>query len=190
MNKLVTLTAHQPNFIPWFPFFGKMQESDIHVSLNWVQFTKNNFQNRFFLNNMWHTMSVNKGLEPIINKEYLSYSKDWNRIKMNLKEHLIILQELDKFFTSELYLTNNLIINFFKQHLNITTEIVFDEPTSTNATSRLVDLCLKYGAGRYLSGPSGKKYLNLEEFKRKSIEVDFYSPKHSDMIHVLDKIRM
>ena len=90
------VAIHQPNFLPWYPFFQKIQEVDVFVILKECQFEKNNFQNRVNINGKWRTMSVNKGLEPIRNKTYLNPQSDWNKIKTNLPEYREILEECDK----------------------------------------------------------------------------------------------
>ena len=59
---------------------------DKFVILQNCQFEKNNFQNRFNIGDKWHTLSTNRGLEPIINKKYVNHVKDWLKIKNNLKE--------------------------------------------------------------------------------------------------------
>ena len=88
------IAIHQPNFMPWYPFFEKIRSADVFVILTHCQFEKNNFQNRFNMLDRWNTMSVNKGLEPIQNKKYLEPQRDWNKIKENLKE---FKQTLDQF---------------------------------------------------------------------------------------------
>ena len=40
------ITIHQPEHFPYLGFFQKMQEADLFVILDDVQFTKENFQNR------------------------------------------------------------------------------------------------------------------------------------------------
>ena len=60
------LAIHQPNFMPWYPFFQKIQQADIFVILQNCQFEKNNFQNRFNVDNQWYTMRVTKTMENII----------------------------------------------------------------------------------------------------------------------------
>ena len=65
------VSIHQPNFVPWYPFFQKIKEVDIFVILKECQFEKNGYQNRFNFNDKWYTMSVKKGLEPIRDKVYI-----------------------------------------------------------------------------------------------------------------------
>ena len=158
------VSIHQPNFIPWYPFFQKIEASDVFVLLGHCQFEKNNFQNRFNLNDKWHTMSVNKGLEPIVYKKYLNPEKDWNKIKTNLKQYRHILDALDDCISDNLFKTNVNVIRKLCSMLDIQTPIVLDYPTELTSTERLVDICKHYGATKYLSGPSGKKYLDLTQF--------------------------
>ena len=62
------VSIHQPNFMPWYPYFQKMQQADIFVVLENCQFEKNGFQNRFNMNNTWYTMSTTRKLIPINEK--------------------------------------------------------------------------------------------------------------------------
>jgi hypothetical protein len=167
------LSIHQPNFFPYYPFFQKMEQADIFVILQNCQFEKNNFQNRFNKDGNWYTMSVNKGLEPIHLKKYLNPEKDWIRIKNMLPEYKSILCLFDDCVSESLSETNSKIIFKIKELLDIKTEIVFDYPTKLTSSDRLVDICLKYGANKYISGISGSKYLELDKFKINGIEIVF-----------------
>ena len=46
------------------------------------------------------------------------------------------------------------------------------------ATNRLINICKKLGAETYLSGPGGKKYIEVERFKEENINVTF-----QDFVH-------
>lgn len=167
------VTIHQPNFVPWYPFFQKMESADVFVILKHCQFEKNNYQNRFSLNEKWYTMSVNKGMEPICDKRYVNPQKDWDGIKNKLKQYNEILLELDGCISENLAETNSAIIQKIAEMLGIKTRIEFDYPTDLKGTSRLVDICSKYGADTYLSGSSGGNYMDLSEFKKEGIKVVF-----------------
>ena len=64
------VTIHQPAFMPWYPFFQKMQLADKFIFLTNCQFEKNGYQNRFNINDKWYTMRTHKGNVDIINKTY------------------------------------------------------------------------------------------------------------------------
>ena len=57
--------------------------------------------------------------------------------------------------------------------MNIKTEIVYDFETNLVGTDRLIDICKHHGAKKYISGVSGKKYLDLDLFHSNNIEVEF-----------------
>lgn len=165
------VTIHQPNFIPWYPFFQKMEQSDIFIMLGHCQFEKNGFQNRFQINNAWNTLSVKKGKENIVDKKYINHNHDWIKIKKRLFEHLPVLNQLDDCICENLYETNYNIILKLRDMLNIKTKVVEDMPTTLNSTERLVMLCKKYGATTYLAGQGGKSYLDKSLFDREGINV-------------------
>lgn len=174
------VSIHQPNFMPWYPYFQKMQQADVFVILENCQFQKNGFQNRFKMNDTWHTMSTTKRLIPINEKPYLNHQKDWLKIKTKLAEYSEILNQFDYCISDNLANTNIKIIKKVKNLLKIDTKIVLDYPTDYRSTERLVDICKKNNATTYLSGISGKKYLNIDLFKKEKIEVIFQ--KEEDMI--------
>ena len=165
----MTVSIHQPNFVPWKPFFDKIAQSDLFVILGHCQFEKNNYQNRFKVGDKWHTMSVASGNIPIVEKRYLNPQKDWKRIT----DRFYNLNEFNDLISHDLWRTNCGIIVRACHHLKIKTPIRYDGPTDLKGTERLVDICVKHGATKYLSGQSGRKYLDLELFKTYNIEVIF-----------------
>lgn len=179
----MVISIHQPNFVPWYPFFQKIKSSDIFVILTHCQFEKNNFQNRFNFNDKWQTLSVNKGLEPIVNKIYVNPQDDWDKIKKNLPEYKHILSQFDSYITSSLVSTNISIIRKIVELLNINTCIMVDEPTNLKGTDRLVEICKQYNATKYLAGSGGSKlYLEVEKFNNAGIKVEFQQSE--DLIKV------
>ncbi len=171
------ISIHQPNFMPWYPFFQKIAEADIFVILTHCQFEKNNFQNRFNLEDRWYTMSTNKGLEPIFQKKYVNHLRDWTKIKKSLYNYN--LDVFDECITPNLSTTNINIIKKVCSILGINTTIVTDYPTHLTSTERLLDLCKFYGGTTYLSGGGGKNYLDLSPFAENNISVSFQ--QESDM---------
>jgi len=180
------VTIHQPNFIPWYPFFQKIQQADIFVLLGHCQFEKNGFQNRFNMNGRWNTMSVKKGLEYINKKQYVDAKKDWERIKNSMPDYKHILSEMDDLITNNLYQTNSAIIHHLVKKLNIDTIIVEDYETNLTSNARLVDICKRYGATTYLAGQGGKDYLNEDLFNTENIQVIYQ--ENMNKIHTLEHL--
>jgi hypothetical protein len=180
------VAIHQPNFFPWLPFFEKVKQADVFVVLKHCQFEKNNYQNRFEYQGRWHTMSVNKGLEPIERKTYVSYEKDWAKIKANLRNKKAALKDFDECFGCSLYETNHAIILKAMQKLEINTRVECDWPTELVGTDRLVDICKAFNASTYLAGQGGKKYMDLSKFEEAGIKVEFQTVSSEQSKHILD----
>lgn len=144
------IAIHQPNLVPHFGFFYKMSQSDIFIILGQVQFEKNGYQNRYFLQEKqkWVTMPVNHGLEPIYQKTYTNGTN---------------LQDINVRF-----------IFWVKDVLSIETRIVSDVVTSSRSTQRLIDNLNHYGATVYITNPSAKdKYLDEEAIKSAGIDIEY-----------------
>jgi hypothetical protein len=180
------VTIHQPNFMPWYPFFQKIQQAEVFVLLSHCQFEKNGFQNRFNMDGRWNTMSVKKGLEYINKKQYVAPNNDWDRIKNSLPQYKNILTEMDHMISTNLYQTNSNIIRYLIKKLNINTLVVEDYQTNLTSTARLVDICKRYGATTYLAGQGGKDYLNEDLFSTENIQVIYQ--ENMNKIHTLEHL--
>ncbi len=131
-------------------------------------------------------MSVNRGLSPIVDKQYVTFNKDWNKIKANNPNKRKVLEKFDDFIGDSLVKTNTAIIEEIVKSLNIKTKIIHDEPTELLSTDRLVWLCKQVGAKTYIAGASGKDYMDLEKFYENGIDVVFQEYPSDKKIHVLD----
>jgi hypothetical protein len=163
-----------------------MKSADRFVILNHCQFEKNNYQNRFFYRDAWHTMSVFKGLDPIISKKYVDPFNDWSRIKRKLSDKSQILEKFDSCISDNLSETNCKIIETLASELKISTEILYDSETDLKSSDRLIWICKNLGANAYLAGSGGKNYMDIEKFKSNNIDVIFQNLDDSDKIHTLD----
>jgi len=116
-------------------------------------------------------MSVNAGNDLINEKRYVNPLRDWKVIKKGFPKK--DLSHFDEFITSNLYVTNCNIIERICDILKIETPFAFDYPTELMGTKRLIDICKKFGATEYLSGISGRNYLDLKHFENEGIKVIF-----------------
>lgn len=180
------VAIHQPNFVPWLPFFDKMAAADVFVILTECQFEKNGFQNRFQRNG-WNTMSVGKGLSPIRDKQYVSPKKDWQRIKAR-NSNPPILFEMDALIGPSLLETNVAIIRHLAAKLGIKTHIELDFPTEKKSTERLVEICREFHATKYLAGASGDNYMNPNLFAEAGIEIVTQTVDISRRIPIIDHL--
>ena len=176
------VAIHQPEHFPYMGFFQKMEAADKFVILDNVKFKKNNFQNRNRILTLagkddWVTVPVEKkatsknimdvrvSLDPVWRKKLL------RKISQNLK-----------FDASEIYSYEKIIdinmasIRWALDKLDIKTEIVLasDYDVEGSKSELLVNLLKEVSATKYISGPSGKDYLDLSLFE--DIEVEFFQP--------------
>lgn len=173
------VSCHQPNFFPWTPFFEKIKNSDIFVILKEVQYNRHQYQNRFEFDGKWMTMPVEKGnlTDSIKDKRYIEPLNNWDKIKKQIK--MDYLNEFDILIGNDLVATNSSIIKKLCNTQSIKTGIEFDFPQqNTDSSQKILNICLKFEAKTYLSGPSGKNYLNIDLFKENGIQVKFHETKN------------
>jgi hypothetical protein len=164
---------HQPNLVPWLPYFEKMRSVDVFVIMTHAQFSKGGHLNRFNHDNQWYTMSVNHGIEPLMQKRYVNYESDWRKIIDRLPQFASIFADLAVVPSANLVAMNISIIMRLRMLLGIETEIVMDKKSCARSTERLVEICREVGADSYLAGASGKAYLDLSKFEDAGIAVEF-----------------
>lgn len=176
------IAIHQPNFCPTKGYFDKIAAVDLFVIMIHCQWEKGKYQNRFHVGDQWNTMSVNHGLEPIKDKRYLKPTEDWAKITNRYPK----LKQYDRYISESLATTNMYIIRQAMQTLGIETEVTIDLPTALTGTDRLVDICKDVGATEYLSGKSGRNYLELEKFEQAGIKVRFQDqPDLTPLVHLI-----
>lgn len=144
----IRIAVHQPNFIPWFPYFYKMALADKFIVLRHVQFVRG-FQNRFKLTNgKWITKAVNSGRETIFEKKYTDGQDVW--------------------------LLNMQWIEVIKDTLGIDTQLVYDVPLQTKSTQLLIDLIKMYHGTIYVTNEAAKdKYLDEDLMRSQGIEIEY-----------------
>ena len=137
-------------------------------------------------------MKVNSGSlrDLICEKSYISAQSDWISIKRSIGFDWLSIFDQD--INENLSITNTKIILRICKLLDIGTRVEFDEKyTSLNATEKLLEICKKFNATTYLSGPSGKKYLNLRRFEQLGIEVKFptagSATEQASIVEILNK---
>ena len=197
MNMIVTI--HQPNYLPYLGFFDKMQKSDVFIIYDDAQFNKADFQHRnrirIFNGWKWLTVPVEKKHIPINQIKIKNGAKinEINWQKAHLKEihdnyrraphYLEFRKELCKIYEQHYNLLIDLnmrLIDFLMKSFDIKTEIVYSSEfgLKSKSTEKLVDLVNAVGGDVYLSGPSGKNYLDLGLLENRNIKVYYQDFEH------------
>lgn len=168
------IALHQPNFIPWFPFFYKMAMVDKFVILNHVQFEKNGYQNRFKYKDKWITKPINQGIENICDKDYIDLKYSIYPHGSSPKGSVAVL--------------NMKWIDAIKDTFNIKCELtddwLFYETRPADKTKKLIDIIKGQTRGIldviYVTSESAKeKYLDENLMREAEINIEYCeTPKH------------
>lgn len=186
-EKIVSI--HQPQYLPWVPYFDKILRADLFVLLDNVQFQKNGLQNRNQIKTphgiTWLTVPVKHHFGQLICQTEIADPS-------NLGKHLKTLEfayRKSRFFdeiralvtpvledhSNRLVDLNNTLIHNFLDYLGFTGEVV--KASALDVTGEgsdlILNICRKLNATEYLSGAGGKNYMKIEEFERAGIRVVF-----------------
>ncbi|HRJ30848.1 MAG TPA: WbqC family protein [Cyclobacteriaceae bacterium] len=184
------VSIHQPHFLPWLGYFNKVWNSDVFVWLHNVQYRKNYFQSRTRLKNphtlqeFWLTVPVRASLGMAID-EVVEVNDRWRKPMAKTLEQFykktpyfqeLGLELINLVHTCDANL-DKLNYQFFLlilDKLNFPGKIVRVEellPVSEEPNQRLIDICEKIGATRYIAGKGGKNYVNAQQWNKAGIEV-------------------
>jgi len=188
------LAIHQPEHMPWLGFFDKMNLAEKFIILDDVQYRKNYFQNRNRIAGSdgepkWISVSTNKGSlnekineKKILKNSYIFPKKYKNLIYESYKNEAYFSVYSEELFEliddcgESLFEFNMDLIYFFRDKFNIDTQIFFSSDLNYEGkkSDLISSLCKKMSASTYLSGPSGKDYLDFELFENSNINLEFH----------------
>lgn len=181
------ISIHQPQYIPWIPYFSKIYQSDVFVFLDDVQYQKNGLQNRNFIlckNGPTRlTIPVSCRFGDRINEAKISdnniLKKHWQTIEQcykQVKYFSEIMPFLQKIYQKEYTLLSELNIEIIKGILNtlaVKKEIIKSSNIEKQGTKSdlILSICKHAKADTYLTGAGGLDYLNIEDFRKARIRI-------------------
>ncbi len=199
----MVVTIHQPEHLPWLGFFNKMANADEIIILDNVQYRKRYFQNRnkILVNGREKYIGVPVKLDHYREKTiadmeiYRDEDVPWKNkylktIEYHYRQHPYF-HEYYPFFENlvskraeSLYDFNMEIIVYFSRELKIDTKIIKASDLSPvgSKSDLILDLSKRAGANVYLSGPSGRDYMELSKYKEEKVEVWFNDFKHPQYV--------
>jgi hypothetical protein len=187
------LAVLQSNYIPWKGYFDLMAMSDLFVVYDSVQYTKNDWRNRNLLPSpngpSWLTIPIATAgrADQSINEAVIGdrrwARKHWQTVSQLLARRPSFPAYREQWETwwadaGSYELLHDVNIHFLRQlaaQLGIETPIVDDREyqlAEDTPTGKLVQVCVQVGADRYVTGPAGLNYLELDRFARQGIAVD------------------
>jgi len=186
----VIVAIHQPQYLPYLGFFHKLAQCDVFVVLDDVQFQKNGLQNRNKIKTckgwQWLTVPVLQRADQTIKEVRLNPQtrwsrKHWSALVTNYSKAPFfalygasireILQAEHEYLGS----LDMALVRFCAQALGIETPMTMSSELKVGPgkTQRLVNICQALNADTYLSGPGGKRYMEMELFERAGLTVKF-----------------
>ncbi len=187
MNKRVAIV--QSNYIPWRGYFDLINSVDEFILYDDMQYTKRDWRNRNSIKSrhglIWLTIPVQvKGkysqkINDTVVADHKWSNEHWRLIVHNyarakyFSEYKTKFEELYSASEDRLSQINYRFITAICSMLGIRTTISWsmDYQLIGDKTERLINLCKQAGANKYLSGPTGRVYLDEKLFTDQGIEV-------------------
>jgi hypothetical protein len=188
---------HQPNLFPRLSTLAKLYLADLWIVLDNVQFTRRDYRHRCKLarlNNPWESqwlsLSVHRphGRASRINEiTVVDHAKCRKRVERLLQEyygrslhwpllHTQLRPLLDTFATTPhqadiAEASTRLLLDLVGWHGTIRRSS--ELPSRSGRSARLADLTRATGAGTYLCGSGGKRYLDTAPFAEQGLAVHY-----------------
>jgi len=186
--------------MPWLGFFNKAINCDVFVLLDTAQFEKNYFQNRNRIlssttcEREWITVPVSRGshTDLICEKQIVLNRKTKNRYLSQIqrsystypfyRDTMDVITHAFSVEDARLSRLNIKLIKYFFDLLDIRCTVVTasDLRLGRCKPGGIINyhICKRLGASSYLSGVSGKDYLDEIPFKNDNIDVVYQEFKH------------
>ena len=191
-----TLAVLQPGYLPWLGFFDQMRRADVFVYYDDVQFDKHGWRNRNRVKSTtgaphWLTVPVGHRGRPRILDVEIDNRSAWARKHLGtLRQFYARAPFLDRYLPDlaallqkrwerlvDLDLASSALL---ADWLGLRPRVLraSDLDVAGARSERLVALCQRVGARRYLSGDAARVYLDVALFERHGIEVVWQDYAH------------
>jgi hypothetical protein len=187
----------QPSYIPWRGYFDQIQQADLFIFYDDVQYDKHGWRNRNRIKTaqgpLWLSIPVsNKGTisnHMLINEMNICWTTDWPRNHWKSIETAYGKAPYFNLYAEglhELYFSHpDLLVDFtipltihIARALGIqSTRFIRSseiEGITGTKTDRLIEILTKVGADQYFSGPSARDYIEPEKFSAAGIHLDYF----------------
>ena len=192
-----TLVVLQPGYLPWLGFFDQVRRADVFVYYDDVQFDTHGWRNRNRVKSPrgahWLSVPVRHAWPNLIADVEVDNRQPWARKHIgtlqqfyarapHTPEYLPTLEALlsqpwQRLVDLDIALSEQLC-----QWLGISTPRLRASELGVpgSRSQRLIDMCVHFGATRYLSGDAASAYLDVELFNRAGIAVEWQHFVHPE----------
>jgi hypothetical protein len=190
------VAIHQPQYLPWMGYFGKILLSDAFVILDTVQYVKNEWQNRNRLRTpqgwQWITVPVEYHYPQTILETRINQRQPWARKHVNTLRQLYSKAPYFKSLFpaykavyqrhwESLAELNVELLYVLLEQLGIQRTLYRSSQMniqSEDPTGRLIEICAGFDASTYLSGENGRHYLDRYRFEEAGLSLGFQAFDH------------
>lgn len=196
MRNIVTM--HQPNYLPWIGLFSKIAQADCFVIMDTFQYTKDGLihRNKIRTNtgSGYLTIPIRKEFSRAIIKDVeLPADRGWQEVHWQtiyrnyiktafFKEYSDYFEKLYQTKYRYLWQINIDILRFLLVSFHINVEILtaseLNLAIGLKNTDMIIEVLKKIGSKTYLSGPSGKNYLDINKFHENGLHCQFSHFEH------------
>lgn len=189
------VTIHQPQFLPWLGYLDKIDQADLFIVLDTVQFKKHEWQNRNRIRTatgwQWLTVPVLQHFGQRIDDVLINPTAAWRAQHLRALDvhyarapyrnrYVPELRELYERPWRKLSDINGAVIRWLLKAYGITTPVHCASEWSAREepTDRLVDLCRAVGATQYLAGPGADGYMDKPRFETSGVRLEMQAFQH------------
>ena len=187
----------QPTFLPWLGYFAMIDDVDVFVFLDDVQFSKQSWQNRNRIKSaqgkLILTVSCKRKKAPICSTQ-IDNPKFYRRLMRSIEHSYastpfkkIVITVLEKVFSQNhttLGILNSTLVNEISKLLEIQTHCFSASELGVPVVERnlrLLRICEITGANTYLSTPRSLDYWHQHNpFESSRTNLRFFSLKHPE----------
>lgn len=202
-DRTCVAAVHQPNYIPWAGYFHKMAVADVFVLLDDVVYNRKGFTNRNRIRTpegwTWLTVPVHASDDSLIREVTIANEhgwrhKHWKTLQTyynnapHFEAHRDALAAIYDREWERLADLNAALIEHVHGALGLDTEMVWssDLDAGGTKTGRNLALCRSAGGDVYLSGASGRDYLDRGLFAEAGVGLAFQRFEHPRYDQVYD----
>jgi hypothetical protein len=196
MKNIVTM--HQPNYLPWIGLFSKVKQTDCFIVMDTFQYTQHGVTHRNKIKTnaggAYLTIPISKKFTTAKIKDVeLPSDRKWQEIHYQtiyqnylktdfFKNHLDFFKELYQKDFHYLWQINIDIIRYLLKCFEANIEVIMASDLNLapdlKHTDMIVAVLKSIGATTYLSGQSGRGYLEMEKFRQNNLNCRFLKFTH------------
>jgi len=183
----------QSSFIPWRGYFDFIDNVDLFVFYDDIQYTDRDWRNRNKIKTQkgldWLSVSVKyQKRSQLICETQIDNKTQWALKQINkwkneyrtapyLDDVMYLLSDIDDCKEQTISSLNIKLIKRICKYLGIVTPMISSEELELtgNKTDRLINLMQQVKGNIYLSGPSADDYLDKELFKKAGVSLEYKS---------------